>query len=265
MLRRDFLLSYATAWFLLTALVDCQLDDGCEKARNSAQFVANNSCGCAVPPVCSTCASSFQTNRVTCISGCAYCDASVPSICGTMTKDVNCSRATGGDYFLSFTWKYIKGRQGTVSYGWNTENTACAVQANNRMCSSCLRPGFCCNAAPARLTTEPNIDCTNLEMGTTATTCVNNRPRLDLPVSLDESALSGILSPVAFPHLLCQQGRLVLDPNPAPISATAPTASAPTSPNLAPTTAARDCGLFRLGILCFGGCGLIRRLLGRCS
>jgi hypothetical protein len=130
MLRRTFLLRYSAVWFILATFssVGGQLDDGCEKAHNSALFVANNSCGCAVPPVCSTCASSFQTYRVTCMNG---CDATTPSICGTMTKDVNYSRATGGDYFVSFTWKYIKGRQGTVSYDWNTETTACAVQVND--------------------------------------------------------------------------------------------------------------------------------------
>jgi hypothetical protein len=78
------------------------------------------------------------------------------------------------------------------------------------MITSCQRPEFCRNVIPVKLTAEPNIDCTNLEMGATATACVEDRPRFDLPVSLDESALGGILSPLAFPYVLCQQRRVVL-------------------------------------------------------
>jgi hypothetical protein len=148
----------------------------------------------------------------------------------------------------------------------------CDVAVNKQACTKCEM--ISCGA-PNQFK-EPSINCTNLtERGrgkiqrwylyaTRGATACSGRSAGG-PVSLDESALNGILAPLAYSHLLCQRGMVVVG-NPTPTIPTGPTAADP--PMSAPTIVAspndNDCGLFNLGFFCFRGCGLIRRILGLC-
>jgi hypothetical protein len=243
---------------------------GCDLARTAAVFVSSNLCGdCTLPPVCSACNAAEQ--RVVCTSGCAYCDATTQSICGVMRKDVIVTYGIvpglgfSSIYSVTDSFAYTKGRQGTVSYSWTTAGLDCAVHVNDQVCESCRRASFCLG----KIATEANVNCTNLQAGATATACP-----LPLyfagPIPLDELAINvttGILAPFAFPHVLCQRGLVVLVPNPTPITAPNLSPSTPTSPNAAPTTTSgnQKCGLFKLGVFCFRGCGLPKKLLGWCQ
>jgi hypothetical protein len=237
-----------------------QLRVDCSWAVTDAQGVANNNCGCKAPPVCLPCSRVIDTYGATCLNGCEYCDQSL-STCVIVDK-----LAIWGSYDLDvfgviipqltsyekYEYSYTKGGNGSVIY-WNDNGDTCGVTVNGKKCASCtLRQcGGSTNFA------EPTINCTNLEAGATATACSGNSA--GGPVSLDESALNGILAPLAFPNLLCQRKATVLGTGPVPLPS-APTTSPP--PGAPPNS---SCGLFKLNIFCLTGCGLLRRILGFCK
>jgi hypothetical protein len=253
--------AYAVAFMVQCMQIQCEIFVDCDSLRTSLnQRLTRNSCGCTVTPKCNACADLGSVQVASCVGGCAYCDQSQTNCVTPHQTLTQASGRTFYTYSVFTTWNYTKGRSGSVYYSYSDGTSGnydnCLVQVNGRNCSSCKMVD--CEGKPIRR--EPNIDCTNLEAGATATAC--SRPYIEADVSLDESALYGILAPMAYPHILCQRGVTVLGTGPAsPPSGAAP-AGAPS--NATPNTN-KDCGLFKLNIFCLRGCGLIRRFLGFCS
>jgi hypothetical protein len=215
----------------------------------TAQLVYTGYCGCAAQPTCGSCSTVGNTNGTSCWDSCEYCDQS-QSTCVMINKvsiwginDQN--KSSQWTSYEEYEWRYTKGRKGSIIY-WSDEKNRCGVTVNGKFCASC-------NVILCTDGYSPTIDCTNLQAGATATAC--STKSFGRPLWLDESALNGILAPMAYSNLLCERGTTTLEtgttiPNPKPAKL--------------PGTIVKDCGLFKLNILCIRGCGLIRRILGFC-
>jgi hypothetical protein len=210
------------ALLLLFPQLNGQTSLNCNIARITANELASfNDCSCTAPVTCNPCVSTGldgQGGIVTCSNGCTYCEGT-KSICGVFGSGVARSEVqinTGLGFSpitvvlltFSYSWAYTKGRAGTLVYTAGDGN--CAVWINATQCRSCSLV-----TCAADQTLQPTIDCTNLERGATATACSG---RLGNGfASLDESALTGILAPLAVPYYLCQRGVVVLDSSGSPM------------------------------------------------
>jgi hypothetical protein len=255
-------------------MVHGQFIPGCDYVLWSAGHVSNNSCGCRALPKCSKCQTYDPHVYVaSCINGCEYCDAATGTNCGTLQKQDRWGTYTmyilgfwytSTLYDMEYTWTYTRGKSGSIVYRFRSDDYrgthTCNVTVNGQSCASCQY--LKCNNTDTLTNREPTIDCTNLQAGATATACSGRTA--GGPISLDESAMTGILAPLAYPYLLCQRGAAVLGTGsitPPPSAAGPAPVSAPTTPNASNN---KDCGLFKLNMFCLNGCGMFGRILGLC-
>jgi hypothetical protein len=207
-----------------------------EKARQLATY---SQCGCTAEPVCDQCVNTGGGSRpitqARCTHGCVLCDKT-KSICGTQTYSATrgSQEIFIGDRLVpvvilqnQYLWQYTKGLSGNLVYTWNSESV-CSVTINNLKCASCTM--YKCTDTGLL---EPLIDCSNLEAGATTTPCAGRT--FGGFTSLDESALSGVLVPLAIPFQGCVGGSHVLAIDPAPTSSTGTRAPRATfTPSTAP-------------------------------
>jgi hypothetical protein len=174
----------------------------CSQARTAASLSASgNGCGCLLPTSCQECIDGGDQGLVQCSNGCFYCDIS-QTFCGMFSYLVSKATAevfTGSTTMpitfaiYSYLWEYVQGRNGFLRLHINFFSNTCEVFVNDQQCSSCTMYS-CTNG-----NLEPSIDCTNLEAGGLT--------------SLDDTALNGILGPLAFPYWGCQEGTMTLSEN----------------------------------------------------
>ncbi|KAI2490402.1 hypothetical protein MHU86_24158 [Fragilaria crotonensis] len=193
----------ASAISILAWLVSCiAVQSGpCEEnVTLSYAYVLSKPCNCTNEPVCtSDCNGDVYdfsaTIDIDCQNKCVYC-VSALGVCGTVqistffrTDEVEVS---GPDSWhlepitvedIHYIWTYTKGRNGTLDYLFSRYGslTSCSVTINGQECASCVH-----DSCPDG-NIEPNIDCSNLEAGATATAC--NSRAFGGWASLDDSAL----------------------------------------------------------------------------
>jgi hypothetical protein len=225
------------AWLTSGRRVDAQgpfCSQALGAARQSARF---NQCSCPHEPICSQCYDGGDKSTAVCTNGCYYCDSTLGT-CGYFnvastyaSVDVFIGDTLMTVYILAraYNWYYMKGRTGTLTYTLDTEGF-CKVAVNGQQCDSCVLYS-CINYSGL----EPAIDCSNIEAGATATApCSGNA--FGGWASLDDSALQGILAPLAFPYYGCSMGTTHLGTTEEVFGPTTPQPTTRTPTTKKPTT-----------------------------
>jgi hypothetical protein len=216
----------------------------CETAGAFAfELAVGEQCSCPRLPSCNSACGvgSLDSAVVVCDSGCYYCD-STQTVCGSYSFNVVQTETVpfvilGILYpavpitVYSYSWTYTKGRTGHLVYLFNFYDNTCEVEVDGQNCTSC-KARKCTSDG----TIFSSIDCTNLEAGAVSTSapCGGNSTLGGGLVALDESALDGVLAPLAIPFWGCRQGTWGLQTNDggdtaAPVAGGASTPSGPPS------------------------------------
>lgn len=195
------------AWFVARSLVAAQ-DSWCPFALYLARQTANpEQCNCPHPPSCN--GECLYGDIASCSSGCYFCDSL--GICGYVVVVAGYGVAyipIGDDMFpmhyewQNYTWYYVKGRTGTLTYYYTRYDDSCRVIIDGEECASCVL--HTCDKDNIT-SVEPAIDCSNLDAGATASDPCSGRA-FGGWASLDDSALNGILAPLALPYYGCHIG-----------------------------------------------------------
>ena len=182
----------------------------CSQAQSLARLASStDQCNCPIKPTCVGCIDGGNSGTYDCFNECFYCDSTL-GICGAYGVEASYVRTEiflGNSwvtrYFQVFiySWTYTKGRIGNFLYTYTTEGT-CRVEVNGVTCKSCTL--YTCNNYKGL---EPAIDCSNIEGNANDITNVPCTGRVwGGWTSLDDSALAGVLAPLAMPYIGCQMG-----------------------------------------------------------
>lgn len=174
----------------------------CDDSLARANFTASSSdtCNCPYQPACNDCITDASYNDVTeCANRCIYCVEAL-GICGSYSSGALFDIL--GYYKDSVLWTYTEGRTGTLRLDYDFDDSYCAVTINDEECTSCS-PTTCTIGG-----IDLEINCTNIEAGATSDPCTSRV--YGGWASLDDSALNGLLGPLAIPYYGCKIGTTTL-------------------------------------------------------
>ena len=179
--------------------VDAQFSFCDETLTTASASASSNPCNCPLDPVCGECLDEDTYAITSCINGCVYCDSVLgDGVCGIYEVAHGISKTVGASAIV-YGWSFVSGRTGTLTYRYDSNNE-CVVTIDGQECSECTL--YSCTGSDL---VEPVIDCTNIEAGATASDPCSGRAGGGW-ASLDESAMQGVLAPLAIPYYGCQMG-----------------------------------------------------------